>query len=80
MAVTKRIVLEDGRKFYVVFKSAGDPALNLYLSEGKEIDLGDRAFTKFSSLYKVYFKSQGRDKVYEKFYEWVKEELKCIVV
>ena len=73
------IVLEDGKKFYVVFKNPGDPALNLYLYDGKEIDLGDKAFKKFSSLYKEFFKSQGRDKVYEEFYKWVKEELKCSV-
>ena len=71
------IVLEDGKKFYVVFKNPGDPVLNLYLYDGKEIDLGDKAFKKFSSLYKEFFKSQGRDKVHEEFYKWVKEELKC---
>ena len=76
---TKRIRLEDGKKFYVVFKNPGDPVINLYLYNGKEIDLGDKAFKKFSSLYKEFFKSQGRDKLYEEFYKWVKEELiKCI--
>ena len=73
----KRIRLEDGKKFYIIFKNPGDPVINLYLYNWKEIDLGDKAFTMFSSLYKE-FKTQGRDKVYLEFYKWVKEELKCI--
>ena len=77
---TKRIRLEDGKKFYIIFKNPGDPVINLYLYEGREIDLGGEAFTMFSSLYKEFFKTQGREKVYLEFYKWVKEELiKCVV-
>jgi hypothetical protein len=53
---TKRIRLEDGKKFYIVFKNPGDPVINLYLYEGREIDLGGKHLQCFQAYTKNFIK------------------------